>query len=348
MTDSVLVTGAAGFIGSHVARQLVDRPATRIVGVDNFDDYYDPQLKRDRLQNLRPAEGFSFEQLDVTDHAAVDDLFDRHEIDRVIHLAAQPGVRASSAYPQSAVESNIGGFLAILEACRHHDVEHLVFASSSSVYGRDDVEPLTEDRPVKHPVSLYAATKVSNEAMAHSYAHLYDIPTTGLRFFTVYGPWGRPDMAYYLFADAIARDEPIEVFNDGQMRRDFTYVDDVVEGISRLVDQPPSGPETPPSAAAPDGSPAPYRILNVGRNEPVELMRFISIIEEAMGRQADKRFRPMPNGDVESTHADTTRLSEAVDFTPEIDLEEGLRRFVDWYRSYHDLTARSFHRSAAE
>jgi UDP-glucuronate 4-epimerase len=348
MTDSVLVTGAAGFIGSHVARRLVDRPGTRLVGVDNFDDYYDRQLKRDRLRRLRPAEGFSFEQLDVTEHAAVDDLVERHEIDRVIHLAAQPGVRASSEYPKSAVESNIDGFLSILEACRHHDVEHLVFASSSSVYGRDDIEPLTEDRPVNHPVSLYAATKVSNEAMAHSYAHLYDIPTTGLRFFTVYGPWGRPDMAYYLFADAIARGESIEVFNDGQMRRDFTYVDDVVEGISRLVDLSPSGTETPPSASAPDGSPAPYRILNVGRSEPVELMRFISIIEDAMGREADKQFRPMPDGDVESTHADTTRLGEVVDFQPRVDLEEGLRRFVDWYRSYHDLPARSAHRSAAE
>lgn len=348
MIDNVLVTGAAGFIGFHASRRLARRPATRVVGVDNFDDYYDPQLKRDRVRELQPAEAFNFEQLDVTDHAPVDELFDHYPIDRVVHLAARPGVRASSEYPKSAVETNIDGFLTILEACRHHDVEHLVFASSSSVYGRDDVEPLTEDRPVNHPVSLYAATKVSNEAMAHSYAHLYDIPTTGLRFFTVYGPWGRPDMAYYLFADAIARGEPIDVFNDGRMRRDFTYVGDVVEGISRLVGRPPGGGEASSSHVAPDGSPAPYRILNVGRSEPVELMRFISLLERAMGQRADKRFRPMPDGDVESTHADTTRLGEAVDFTPRTDLEEGIERFVDWYRSYHGFTPDSSHESAAE
>jgi len=347
MTDNLLVTGAAGFIGFHASRRLARRPATRVVGVDNFDDYYDPQLKRDRVRQLRPADTFTFRQLDVTDHAAVDEFFDQYTIDRVVHLAARPGVRASSEHPKSAIEHNIEGFLAILEACRHHPVEHLVFASSSSVYGRDNAEPLAEDLPVNHPVSLYAATKVSNEAMAHSYAHLYDIPTTGLRFFTVYGPWGRPDMAYFLFADAIARGEPIEVYNDGRMRRDFTYVGDIVEGISRLVDQPPGG-KASSSDAAPDASPAPYRILNVGRSEPVELMRFISTLEDAMGREADKQFRPMPDGDVESTHADTTRLGETVGFSPQTDLEEGIEQFVDWYRSYHELAPRSVHDSAAE
>ncbi len=349
MPDTILVTGAAGFIGFHTSRQIARRPDTRIVGVDNFDDYYDPALKRDRVARLCSEPSFDFERLDVTDQHAVDELFGRRDFDRVIHLAAQPGVRASSKYPTAAVQSNIDGFLGILEACRHHPVDHLVFASSSSVYGRDEAEPLSEAQPVNRPVSLYAATKISNEAMAHSYAHLYDIPTTGLRFFTVYGPWGRPDMAYYLFADAIARGEPIEVYNDGEMARDFTYVGDVAEGITRVLDEPP--PPTPdPSAngSDPSGSPTPFRVLNVGCNEPVELMRFISIIEDEMGREADKHFRPMPDGDVESTHADTRRLRDVVDFQPSVDLEQGLAQFVDWYRSYHGLVTATGRASAAE
>ncbi|MFB6375577.1 MAG: NAD-dependent epimerase/dehydratase family protein, partial [Bradymonadaceae bacterium] len=298
--------------------------------------------KRDRLRRLRGYEAFEFVRLDLTDHAATDELFATRDIDRVVHLAARPGVRASTDDPRSSVQSNVDGFLSVLEGCRHHGSAHLVFASSSSVYGPYRGRPLSEHQGARHPVSLYAATKVSNEAMAHSYADLYDIPTTGLRFFTVYGPWGRPDMAYYLFADAIAADDPIEVHNHGEMERDFTYIDDVVDGLVRVLAEPPS-PEADWSPSAPDPatSRAPYRLYNIGRGEPVELMTFISTIERAMGCEADKHFREMPPGDVESTHADVTDLAEDFDYRPETDLEEGIGRFVDWYHRYHGRSVES-------
>jgi UDP-glucuronate 4-epimerase len=335
MPQDVLVTGAAGFIGAHVSRRLADQPSTNVIGVDNFDDYYAPSLKRDRLEAVGPSESFEFVELDLCDHDRVSRLFADGRFDRVVHLAARPGVRASSQYPQRTVQSNIDAFLAVLEGCRDTGVDHLVFASSSSVYGRYRDQPLAADRPVSHPVSLYAATKVSNEAMAHSYAHLYDIPTTGLRFFTVYGPWGRPDMAYFLFADRITNGEPIDVFGHGEMERDFTYIDDIVEGISRVTDTPP-GPDDDWQADAPDPatSHAPYRLFNIGRSQPVGLMPFIEALEEKLGREADKNFEPMPDGDVRSTYADVSQLAETVDYRPTTDLREGVGSFVEWYRAY--------------
>ena len=336
MGQKILVTGAAGFIGYHVSKELADRADTEVVGVDNFDDYYDPQLKRDRLARLLRLDAFEFSRLDLTNHDATRQLFERGDFDRVIHLAARPGVRSSTEYPRSSVQSNIDGFLSVLEGCRHAEIEHLVFASSSSVYGPYRSEPLSENQPVQHPVSLYAATKVSNEAMAHSYADLYDIPVTGLRFFTVYGPWGRPDMAYYLFADAIANDETIDIFNHGEMARDFTYIDDIVEGILRVSERPPAPDRTwDASSPEPAASRAPYRIYNIGRSEPVGLMPFIEAIEREMGREADKNFKPMPPGDVESTHADVSNLIDEFDYEPTTSLDEGVAAFVRWYRRYH-------------
>ena len=329
MARNILVTGAAGFIGFHLVRHLRASTDARIVGLDNLDDYYDPTLKRDRLRLLSDLDGFEFVEQDLTEPDAVARLFDARQFDQVVHLAARPGVRASTEYPEPTVQCNINGFLTVLECCRHHGVDHLVFASSSSVYGRDAERPLSEGQPVDRPASLYAATKVSNEAMAHSYADLYDIPTTGLRLFTVYGPWGRPDMAYYLFADAIVEDEPIEVFNHGEMERDFTYVGDVVEGMGRVLENPPTSQR------------APFRLYNIGRGQSVPLMEFIDTIERAMGQEADKRYRDMPPGDVESTHADVTALAEAFDFRPTTDLAEGIGRFVEWYHRYHDVALES-------
>jgi UDP-glucuronate 4-epimerase len=342
MARDILVTGAAGFIGFHFVRHLRASTDATIVGIDNIDDYYDPELKRDRLQILEDLQGFEFIEQDLTDHDAVRQVFRTHTFDEVVHLAARPGVRASTEYPEPTVKCNIDGFLSVLEGCRHHGIDHLVYASSSSVYGPYCGRPLSEHQPVDHPASLYAATKVSNEAMAHSYADLYDIPTTGLRFFTVYGPWGRPDMAYYLFADAIASGEPIEVFNHGEMERDFTYVGDVVDGIGRVLASPPEG-DVEWSAESPDpaSSRAPYRLYNIGRGEPVPLMKFIDTIERAMGREADKRFREMPPGDVESTHADVTDLSEDFDYRPTTDLTEGIGRFIEWYHRYHGVALES-------
>lgn len=340
MSRDVLITGSAGFIGFHLARRLVRRPDLQVVGVDSFDPYYDPQLKRDRLRRLDDPERFRFEELDLADTAAVRDLFDRHDFDAVVHLAARPGARASSEQPDVTVRNNVDGFLSVLEACRHGGVDHLVFASSSSVYGRYRAEPLSEHQPVQHPVSLYAATKVSNEAMAHSYAHLYGIPTTGLRFFTVYGPWGRPDMAYYLFAEAIAEGNTIDLYNQGEMRRDFTYVGDIVDGIERTLEQPPSGNDDwNPMAPDPATSPAPYRLFNLGSGDPIDLKTFVRTIEEAMGRTADKRLVSMPPADVESTHADAADFRDAFDYRPTTDLEEGIGRFVEWYHAYHAETA---------
>jgi len=337
MIRDVLVTGSAGFIGFHLTRRLLRRTDLRVVGVDSFDPYYAPELKRDRLRTLDAPERFSFEELDLADTRAVRDLFGHGDFDAVVHLAARPGARASSDQPDATVRNNVDGFVSVLEACRHSGVEHFVFASSSSVYGRYRSEPLSEHQPVQHPVSLYAATKVSNEAMAHSYAHLYGIPTTGLRFFTVYGPWGRPDMAYYLFADAIAEGRTIELYNDGEMRRDFTYVGDIVEGIERTLECPPSADDDW-NAESPDPatSTAPYRLYNLGSGDPVELTTFVETIETAMGRRADKRFVSMPPADVESTHADATDFQEAFDYRPRTELSDGIEAFVDWFRRYRD------------
>lgn len=330
-----LVTGAAGFIGFHVARRLLSEGET-VLGVDNLNDYYDVALKEDRLGRLRGEAGFEFEKLDIADRAAMEDLFEGTSVDGVVHLAAQAGVRHSLEEPHTYVRSNLVGFLNVLEGCRHHDVPHLVFASSSSVYGANEKQPYSVQDTVDHPVSLYAATKKSDELMAHAYANLYDLPVTGLRYFTVYGPWGRPDMAAYIFADRILRGEPIDVFNHGDMQRDFTYVDDVVEGTLRVLERPPDGdPDWDGSDPDPATSHAPYRIFNIGRGDPVHLMDFIEALEEALGREAEKNFRPMQPGDIPSTHADVTGLEEAVGYRPRVSVEEGTRRFAEWFREYH-------------
>lgn len=336
MSDQILVTGAAGFIGFHVASRLLAEGA-RVVGVDNLNDYYDPQLKRDRLDRLRGRDGFRFEKVDVSDREAVAGLFEAGAFDRVVHLAAQAGVRYSLENPHSYVDSNLVGFVNMLEGCRHGEVPHLVFASSSSVYGANEKQPYSAEDTVDHPVSLYAATKKSDELMAHAYASLYDLPVTGLRFFTVYGPWGRPDMAAYIFADRILRGEPIDVFNHGDMHRDFTYVDDVVEGTVRLLDEIPAGdPDWDPDAPNPATSYAPYRVYNIGRGEPVHLMGFIEALEDALGREAEKNFLPMQPGDIQSTHADVTGLRDAVGYRPQVSVEEGTRRFAEWFRAYRE------------
>ncbi len=331
----VLVTGAAGFIGFHLARRLLDR-GDAVVGLDNLNDYYDPALKRDRLAQLEGCDGFTFVRLDLEDREGVDALFRRFRPSRVVNLAAQAGVRYSIENPWSYIDANIQGFMSVLEACRHHGVEHLVYASSSSVYGLNTRMPFSVHHNVDHPVSLYAATKKANELMAHTYAHLYGIPTTGLRFFTVYGPWGRPDMALFKFTRAILAGEPIDVYNHGRMRRDFTYIDDIVEGVVRVLDRVPEpDPDWSGDAPDPGSSPAPYRLYNIGNNTPVELMEFIAAIEAALGRTARKRFLPMQPGDVPATYADVDDLVRDVGFRPATPLEEGIRRFVEWYRAYY-------------
>jgi UDP-glucuronate 4-epimerase len=315
----VLVTGAAGFIGMHVAQRLLD-DGCEVVGLDSLDDYYDPSLKSARLARLRSMAGFTFVQLDVSDRTATAGLFDAGGFDRVIHLAAQAGVRHSLKNPHAYAQSNLVGFVNVLEGCRNTRVRHLVYASSSSVYGGNTKMPFAEVDPVDHPVSLYAATKKANELMAHSYSHLYGLPTTGLRFFTVYGPWGRPDMAAFLFVDAILSGRPIDVFNHGDMKRDFTYVDDIVEGVRRVLDRVPS----------------PYRVLNIGNEDPVPLLDFIAAIEDALQMKATKRFLPMQPGDVPATFADVSALTALIGFRPRVDVREGVRRFVAWYRAYYD------------
>lgn len=326
----LLVTGAAGFIGFHLCQALLAQGKT-VIGIDNLNDYYDPALKQARLKLLTAHEGFTFCTLDLVDHQALNDLFAQHRPTQVINLAAQAGVRYSLENPRAYVDSNLVGFLNVLEACRHYPVEHLIYASSSSVYGANKKIPFSTDDFVDHPVSLYAATKKSNELMAHSYSHLYAIPTTGLRFFTVYGPWGRPDMAYFLFTKAILAGNPIKVFNHGQMRRDFTYVDDVVEGIERLIPQPPT-----PTADA-SGTTAPYRIFNIGNNQPVTLLNFIETLEACLGKTAEKEFLPMQPGDVPTTYADIDALNAAVGYAPSTPIEVGLSKFVDWYRQYYGV-----------
>lgn len=330
----VLLTGAAGFIGMHVARALLAR-GDEVVGIDNLNDYYSVQLKHDRLKTLDGAPGFRFVALDVADGAALQALFAAEGFDRVVHLAAQAGVRYSLHNPQAYAQSNLVGFVNVLEGCRHHGVAHLVYASSSSVYGGNTKMPFAESDPVDHPVSLYAATKKANELMAHTYSHLYGLPTTGLRFFTVYGPWGRPDMAPMLFADAILAGQPIKVFNHGQMRRDFTYIDDIVRGVVATLDRVPEASPGLDAQTDPSRSHAPYRVFNIGNSEPVALMHFIQTLEGALGREALKEFLPMQPGDVPATYADTTALEAWTGVRPEVSIEVGVQRFVQWYRGYY-------------
>ncbi len=331
----ILLTGAAGFIGMHTALSLLRR-GDIVVGIDNLNDYYDVQLKRARLARLAGEGGFRFMAMDIADRPAMAALFARERFERVIHLAAQAGVRYSLVNPEAYVDSNLVGFMSVLEGCRHHRVEHLVYASSSSVYGGNTRMPFAERDNVDHPVSLYAATKKANELMAHTYSHLYRLPTTGLRFFTVYGPWGRPDMAPFLFARAILEGRPIDVFNHGQMQRDFTYVDDIVEAIVRVNDrvaETDSG--YTPADPNPAASDAPYRVFNIGNHQPVPLMDFIGCIEQRLGRRAEKRMLPMQPGDVPTTYADTSALRQWIDFAPRTPLSEGIAHFVDWYREYY-------------
>ena len=328
----ILVTGAAGFIGYHVSRALLSQ-GHRVIGIDNLNDYYDPQLKRDRLRSLEAycaeacvREAFAFECLDIADRAGMEKLFATHEFDRIIHLAAQAGVRYSLENPAAYVDSNLVGFSNILEGARRQKTMHLVYASSSSVYGMNSKAPFSTDDCVDHPISLYAATKKANELMAHSYSHLFNIPTTGLRFFTVYGPWGRPDMAYFSFTKRILRNEPIDVFNNGIMQRDFTYIDDIVEGIVRVMDRIPRKQRGRMTNAE-----APYKVYNIGNNQPITLERFINAIESATGKTAIRNNKPMQAGDVPITYADVDDLVADVNFRPVTDIETGIRKFVDWY-----------------
>lgn len=331
----ILVTGAAGFIGYHVAKRLLER-GDDVVGVDDMNDYYDVSLKEARLARLTGSERFTFELMDIADSGRVARLFERERPDAVVNLAAQAGVRHSLSHPHDYIGANMVGFLNVLEGCRHNAVGHLVFASSSSVYGANTRMPFSVADNVDHPVSLYAATKKANELMAHSYSHLYGLHATGLRFFTVYGPWGRPDMAMFLFTRAILAGQPIDVFNHGDMRRDFTYIDDIVEGVVRVIDAPASpDPSWTGDAPRPGSSYAPYRVYNIGNNEPVELMRVIELIEATLGRKAEKRMLPMQPGDVPATYADVTELERDVGFRPRTTVEEGIERFVAWYRWYY-------------
>ena len=330
----ILVTGAAGFIGSHVSHRLLDR-GDEVVGLDNLNAYYDPRLKQARLDRLIDRDNFTFHKIDLRDSDAVGELFRGESFGRVLHLAAQAGVRYSLTNPAAYVESNVYGFLNILEGCRHGTVPHLVYASSSSVYGANTKMPFSTHDNVDHPVSLYAATKKANELMAHSYSHLYRVPTTGLRFFTVYGPWGRPDMALFIFTRAMLAGEPIKVFNHGRMRRDFTYIDDIVEGVVRVLDTIPA-PNLEWSGDDPDPatSRAPYRLYNIGNNSPVELSRLIEVLEEALGRKAIRQLMDLQPGDVPATYADVDDLERDVGFKPRTPIEEGVRRFVEWYREW--------------
>mgnify|MGYP006291401801 CR=1 FL=1 len=333
----VLVTGAAGFIGYYTAKYLLDRGDT-VVGLDNLNDYYDVNLKLARLANLEGREGFSFVRMDLEDRPGMDKLFAEEGFDRVVHLAAQAGVRYSLENPHSYIDSNIVGTLHVLEGCRHNGVEHLVYASSSSVYGANTEMPFSIHHNVDHPLALYGATKKANELMAHTYSNLYDLPTTGLRFFTVYGPFGRPDMALFMFTKNIIEGKPIDVFNYGNHRRDFTYVDDIVEGVIRTMDHTAEpNEEWNPANPDPGTSRAPYRIYNIGNSQPVELMRYIQVIEQCVGREAEKNRLPMQPGDVPDTWADVDDLIADVDYQPATTVEEGVRRFVEWYVDFYDV-----------
>jgi UDP-glucuronate 4-epimerase len=333
----VLVTGAAGFIGFFLCRKLLEN-GIEVIGLDNLNDYYDPALKKARLQILEGSSGFTFVPLDLAHHGPMDELFSAHRFDAVVNMAAQAGVRYSLKNPRAYVDSNLVGFVNLLEGCRHTGVEHFVFASSNSVYGANTLVPFSVHHNVDHPVSLYAATKKANELMAHSYSHLYGLKTTGLRFFTVYGPWGRPDMAYYLFTKAILEDRAIDVFNHGEMKRDFTYIDDIIEGVWRVIRKlPEPDPQWSGDHPDPGTSYVPYRVYNIGNNQQEDLLRFIEVLEDCLGKKARKNFLPMQPGDVPATYADVDDLFRAVGFKPSTPIEEGLRRFVGWYREYYRL-----------
>lgn len=333
----ILVTGAAGFIGFHLSQRLL-QAEHEVVGLDNLNSYYDPKLKEARLAILKNDPRFSFHKIDLTDRPGVQQLFEQHRFPAVVHLAAQAGVRYSIQNPQAYVDANLEGFVNILEGCRHNDCKHLLFASSSSVYGANTKLPFSVHDNVDHPISLYAASKKANELMAHSYSHLYRLPTTGLRFFTVYGPWGRPDMAMFLFAKAIENGEPIKLFNHGDMRRDFTYVDDVTEAIKRLIDHVPTGnPAWSGSKPDPASSAAPWRIYNIGNNHPEDLMEVVGLLEQEFGRTAKKDMLPMQPGDVYATYADVDDLMRDVGFRPATSIKDGIARFSAWYRDYHKL-----------
>jgi UDP-glucuronate 4-epimerase len=333
----ILLTGAAGFIGMTTSLRLLAR-GDEVVGLDNLNDYYDVQLKRDRLARLTPHPGFRFVHLDVADRPGIEALFAAERFDRVIHLAAQAGVRYSLKNPHAYVDSNVVGFMNILEGCRHNQVQHLVYASSSSVYGGNTKMPFSERNSVDHPVSMYAATKKANELMAHTYSHLFGLPTTGLRFFTVYGPWGRPDMALFLFTKAILEGRAIDVFNHGQMQRDFTYVDDIVEGVIRVMDRVATPDPTYRSDEPDPGtSHAPFRVFNIGNHNPVPLLDFIGCIEDALGRKAQKNLLPLQDGDVPATYADVDALTQWTGFAPATDIRTGIGRFVEWYRGYYKV-----------
>ncbi len=333
----VLVTGAAGFIGSFTAERLAKRGDT-VVGIDNLNDYYDVELKRARLQRLAALPRFAFERVDIADRSHWQSTFDRHQPQRIVHLAAQAGVRHSIAHPHAYVEANVTGFVNVLESARHSGVDHLVYASTSAVYGANTHMPFSTGDNVDHPLSMYAATKKANELMAHAYSHLYGVPTTGLRFFTVYGPWGRPDMALFVFTRRILAGEPIEVFNHGNHRRDFTYIDDIVEGVVRVLDHPPSrDPEWRSECPDPSSSAAPYRLYNIGNGEPVQLLRFIEVIETQLGRRAVKQLLPMQPGDVQNTFADVGPLAVDLDYQPTTPIEAGVARFIHWYRDFYGV-----------
>jgi UDP-glucuronate 4-epimerase len=333
----ILVTGAAGFIGYHLAERLLAR-GDEVVGLDHLNAYYDVRLKEARLARLTAHASFRFVRMDLEDREGMSALFAAERFDRVVNLAAQAGVRYSLTNPHAYVDSNLVGFLNVLEGCRHQRVQHLVYASSSSVYGANTTMPFSVHDNVDHPLSLYAATKKANELMAHTYSHLYGLPTTGLRFFTVYGPWGRPDMALFLFTKAILEGRPIDVFNEGRMRRDFTYIDDIVEGVVRVLDRTAT-PNAAWSSAAPDPgtSGAPYRLYNIGNHSPVELLHMIEVLEQCLGRRAERRLLPMQPGDVPATAADVDDLARDVGFAPATPITEGIPRFVEWYRSYHGV-----------
>ena len=333
----VLLTGAAGFIGMHVAQRLLAR-GDEVVGLDNLNDYYEVSLKEARLARLTPQPGFRFVKMSVEDRDGMAQLFAAERFDRVVHLAAQAGVRYSLQNPNAYIDANIVGFMNILEGCRHSGVQHLVYASSSSVYGGNTKMPFSEADSVDHPVSLYAATKKANELMAHTYSHLYGLPTTGLRFFTVYGPWGRPDMALFLFTKAMVEGRPIDVFNRGDMQRDFTFIDDIVEGVIRTLDRPAEpDPAFDGDHPHPGHSKAPFRVFNIGNQGPVKLMTFIEAIEKALGITAQKNLLPMQPGDVPATYADVSELTAWTGFSPATPIEEGVARFVEWYRAYYGV-----------
>jgi len=333
----ILVTGAAGFIGYHLSEKLLEE-GHAVVGVDCVNDYYDVSLKRDRLKNLAAKKGFSFEEVNIADREAIGEVFKRYQVEYVVNLAAQAGVRYSLTHPEAYIDSNVTGFVNILECSRHNKIKHLVYASSSSVYGANKKMPFSVKDNIDHPVSLYAATKKANELLAHSYAANFGLPSSGLRFFTVYGPWGRPDMALFLFTKAILEGKPIDVYNYGKMKRDFTYVGDVVEGISRLLRVVPEGnKDWDAMSPDPSSSFAPYKVFNIGNNSPVELMDYIKQVENNLGKEAEKNLMPIQTGDVPETYADVKALMDTVGYKPETTIEEGIKKFIDWYKWYYKV-----------